>query len=97
MVLVFLSFVLNEDRIIKELGIGLAIPILIDATVIRLILVPSTMTLLGCYNWIFPRWLDATTPKLNIEGKSRLVCPVPSGERPHNECSLPETPNDKKT
>jgi RND superfamily putative drug exporter len=83
MIFVFFSFILSEDRIIKEFGIGLAIPILIDATVIRLVLVPSTMTLLGRYNWVFPRWLDATIPNLNIEGKSRLLYPVPVGERPH--------------
>jgi RND superfamily putative drug exporter len=69
MVCVFLSFVLGDDRIIKEFGLGLAAAIFVDATVIRLVLVPSSMTLLGRWNWGFPRWLDAIVPKLNIEGE----------------------------
>jgi len=70
MVLVFLSFVIGDDRIIKEFGLGLATAIFVDATVIRLVLVPATMTLLGRWNWWFPRWLDRIVPRLNIEGKT---------------------------
>ena len=68
MVFVFLSFVMGDDRIIKEFGLGLATAIFVDATVIRLVLVPATMTLLGRWNWWFPSFLDRLIPRLNIEG-----------------------------
>ncbi len=62
MVAVFLSFALSDLRVIKEFGIGLAAAIFIDATVVRLVLVPSIMQLLGDANWWFPRWLDRLLP-----------------------------------
>jgi RND superfamily putative drug exporter len=67
MVSVFLTFVLGEDRVIKEFGIGLATAIFIDATVVRLILVPATMELLGNANWWLPRWLDRILPNVTVE------------------------------
>ncbi len=70
MVTVFLSFVLGPDRIIKEFGIGLATAIFVDATIVRLFLVPSTMELLREANWWMPRWLDRILPNLHIEGPS---------------------------
>jgi RND superfamily putative drug exporter len=76
MVTVFLSFVLGPDRIIKEFGIGLATAIFVDATIVRLILVPSTMALLGDANWWLPGWLDRILPHVNVEG---LVEPQPVG------------------
>jgi RND superfamily putative drug exporter len=69
MVCVFFSFVLGPDRIIKEFGIGLSAAIFIDATIVRLVLVPATMELLGEWNWWFPRWLDRLLPRLNVEGE----------------------------
>jgi RND superfamily putative drug exporter len=68
MVAVFLGFVLGDDRIIKEFGIGLATAIFVDATVVRLILVPATMELLGERNWWLPGWLDRLLPHINVEG-----------------------------
>ena len=68
MVSVFLAFVLGEDRVIKEFGLGLAAAIFLDATVIRLFLVPSVMELLGDRNWYMPGWLDRVLPRLNVEG-----------------------------
>lgn len=68
MVCVFFSFMLTDDPITKQFGFGLGIAILIDATVVRLVLVPATMELLGDWNWWFPRWLDRLVPHLNIEG-----------------------------
>jgi RND superfamily putative drug exporter len=68
MVVVFLSFVLGPDRTIKEFGIGLAVAIFVDATVVRLVLVPATMELLGDANWWLPRWLDRALPRLDVEG-----------------------------
>lgn len=70
MVTVFLSFVLGPDRIIKQFGIGLATAIFVDATIVRLFLVPSTMELLREANWWMPRWLDRILPNLHIEGPS---------------------------
>jgi len=70
MVAVFLSFALGPGRIIKEFGIGLATAIFIDATVVRLILVPATMELLGDANWWLPRWLSRILPNLDVEGSS---------------------------
>jgi RND superfamily putative drug exporter len=67
MVCVFGSFIFGGQRVIMEFGFGLAVAILIDATVVRLILVPATMELLGNANWWFPRWLDRIVPRIHIE------------------------------
>ena len=68
MVFLFGSFLLEADRIIKLFGLGLAVAVLLDATIIRMLLVPATMELLGDKNWWLPKWLDKTLPKLNVEG-----------------------------
>ncbi|MGI8983744.1 MAG: MMPL family transporter [Acidimicrobiales bacterium] len=68
MVFLFGSFLLEPDRIIKLFGLGLAVAVALDATIIRMLLVPATMELLGDKNWWFPRWLDKTLPKVNVEG-----------------------------
>jgi RND superfamily putative drug exporter len=67
MVAVFLAFVLGDDRVIKMVGIGLATAIFVDATIVRLILVPATMELLGNANWWLPRWLSRILPEIHIE------------------------------
>jgi len=67
MIAVFLSFALSDQRVVKEFGLGLATAIFIDATVVRLVLVPSIMQLLGRWNWWFPGWLDRMVPRLDIE------------------------------
>ena len=68
MVAVFAAFVLGPDRVIKEFGIGLAAAIFVDATIVRLVLVPATMELLGDRNWWMPKWLDRVLPNVNVEG-----------------------------
>jgi RND superfamily putative drug exporter len=68
MVAVFITFVFGEDRVIKEFGMGLATAIFVDATIVRLILVPSTMELLGDRNWWLPKWLDRILPNVSFEG-----------------------------
>ena len=68
MVFVFGGFVLNGDPTVKQFGIGLAVAVILDATVIRCLLVPARMVMLGKYNWYLPRWLDRILPHLNIEG-----------------------------
>ena len=67
MVTIFGSFLLADDAIIKVFGLGLAVAILLDATVVRVVLVPATMELLGDANWKLPRWLDRVLPHLDIE------------------------------
>jgi len=68
MVFVFGSFLLEADRIIKLFGVGLAVAVLLDATIVRMLLVPATMELLGDRNWWLPRWLDRLLPNIDIEG-----------------------------
>jgi RND superfamily putative drug exporter len=68
MVFVFGSFVLNGDPTIKQFGIGLAVAVILDATVVRCLLVPAVMVLMGNRNWFMPRWLDRVTPRISIEG-----------------------------
>jgi RND superfamily putative drug exporter len=69
MIAVFLSFVVGGERVIKEFGIGLAAAVLIDAFVIRTVLVPSLMHLIGDANWWLPRWLDRVLPRVSIEAE----------------------------
>ena len=73
--MVFSVFVTLELVIIKQLGFGLATAVLIDATIVRMVLVPATMELLGDRNWYFPKWLDRILPKVHIEGKHAPVPP----------------------
>jgi RND superfamily putative drug exporter len=68
MVFVFGSFLLEQNRQIKLFGVGLAVAVLLDATLVRMVLVPATMELLGNRNWWLPHWLDRILPKLNVEG-----------------------------
>jgi putative drug exporter of the RND superfamily len=68
MVFVFGSFLLESERVIKLFGIGLASAVLLDATIVRLLLVPATMELLGDRNWWLPKWLDRILPRINVEG-----------------------------
>jgi RND superfamily putative drug exporter len=72
MVVVFGSFVFGDERVIKEFGLGLAVAIFVDATVVRMLLVPATMELLGDANWWLPRWLDRILPNVHIEGEPDL-------------------------
>ena len=69
MISVFGSFVLGDDPIIKMFGIGLATAVLLDATVVRMMLVPATMALLDKAAWWLPRWLDRAMPNLDVEGE----------------------------
>ena len=69
MVVVFGSFLGESDRIIKLFGVGLASAVFLDATIVRMLLVPATMELLGDANWWLPRWLDRALPKVAVEGE----------------------------
>jgi putative drug exporter of the RND superfamily len=68
MVFVFGSFVLNGDPTIKQFGIGLAVAVVLDATVVRCLLVPALMLLMGRLNWWMPSWLERIVPRVSIEG-----------------------------
>lgn len=68
MAVVFGSFLLEDDRVIQVFGTGLASAIILDASLVRMLLVPATMELLGSRNWWMPRWLDRIIPKIELEG-----------------------------
>ncbi len=79
MVLVFGSFVLMDMRAMKLMGLGLAVAVAVDATIVRIVLVPATMELLGKANWWLPRWLDRILPHLAVEGSpSHTPAEVPA-------------------
>ncbi len=88
MIAVFLSFLLNDDPTVKMVGVGLATAVAVDATIVRIMLVPSTMVLLGRANWWLPGWLDRTLPSLDVEGEAGL--PAPELE-PAEPVRVPET------
>jgi RND superfamily putative drug exporter len=88
MVCVFTSFVLVSDPVVKEFGIGLAVAIAIDSTLVRCLLVPAVMVLLGEKAWWLPRWMEKVVPKFSIEGEeyfakrdaeAAAAIPVPAG------------------
>jgi RND superfamily putative drug exporter len=72
MIAVFGSFVAGDDRTVKLFGLGLAVAVLIDATLVRMVLVPATMELLGAKNWWIPKWIDRLLPRIDVEGHSNL-------------------------
>ena len=76
MILVFASFILGGNRVIKEFGIGLAAGIAVDALFIRMAIVPSVMMLFGQANWWFPNWLDRVLPKISVDPEG--VEPTPA-------------------
>jgi putative drug exporter of the RND superfamily len=67
MIAVFLGFATEGDVVVKMLGFGMAVAILLDATVIRMVLVPATMALLGRWNWWMPAWLDRVLPSVEAD------------------------------
>jgi RND superfamily putative drug exporter len=77
MVCVFLSFMLGNQRTIKEFGFGLAAAVFLDALVVRCVLLPAVLELLGPVTWRLPRWLDARLPEINIEGSDARSSPAP--------------------
>ncbi|HYO61939.1 MAG TPA: MMPL family transporter, partial [Actinomycetota bacterium] len=86
MVTVFLSFVfMIDEQAIKLFGLGLAVAIFVDATIVRMVLVPATMELLGDANWWFPKWLERFVPRISVEGEGEHLeiegMPEPSLEK----------------
>jgi RND superfamily putative drug exporter len=70
MIAVFVGFGLDPNVTVKMMGVGMAVAVLLDATIVRMVLVPSTMSLLGRANWYLPRWLDRALPHLDVEGRA---------------------------
>jgi RND superfamily putative drug exporter len=87
MIAVFLAFVASPVPSLKMLGLGLATAVLVDATLVRMVLVPATMALLGKANWWLPGWLDRILPHLSVEAPSEasVVPAVPSLEPQHED------------
>ncbi|TCC44615.1 MMPL family transporter [Kribbella capetownensis] len=77
MIVVFLSFVLDDDPTVKMLAVGMAVAVLIDASIVRMVLVPAVMTLLGDRAWWLPRWLDRIVPDIQLEGGPTPPPPTP--------------------
>ena len=86
MVVVFASFVLNTEPTVKMLALGMAFAVLIDASLVRMVLVPSIMSLLGQRAWYMPRWLEPVVPHLHLEGSAAAA--AARGRAPR-ACSRP--------
>jgi RND superfamily putative drug exporter len=73
MILVFGSFLLGDQRQLQEFGFGLAFSVLVDALVLRCLLVPALMHLVGPANWTLPNWLERVLPRISIEAAERIA------------------------
>jgi putative drug exporter of the RND superfamily len=82
MIAVFLAFVANPDPVTKMVGLGLAVAVLLDATVVRMVLVPALMVLMGRANWWLPRWLDRILPRIHVESPEAPSRPVSDDATP---------------
>jgi putative drug exporter of the RND superfamily len=80
MILVFVSFIFGGQLVIKEFGLGFAAAIFVDAFVIRTVLVPSVMHVLGPANWWLPGWLDRILPRVHVEAED-IAAAGPTAER----------------
>jgi putative drug exporter of the RND superfamily len=93
MIAVFAAFVPSPDIILKVIGLGMATAILVDATVVRMLLVPAVMHLLGRFNWWLPKSIDRRLPQLHVEGRSEQFLPGPddpfAGESSRDKVGAP--------
>jgi RND superfamily putative drug exporter len=81
MVAVFLGFATEVDVVIKMVGLGMAVAVFMDATVVRMVLVPATMALLGRRNWWLPAWMDRLLPTVEVEGRHEpALVPAPRSD-----------------
>jgi putative drug exporter of the RND superfamily len=88
MVAVFLSFVANPSPAVKMFGLGLATAIALDATIVRMLVVPASMALLGRANWWLPGWFDRFLPQLTVEGTGHHMSIRPQAVRMDGESTL---------
>ena len=84
MVAVFLGFATESDTVVKMLGFGMAVAIVLDATVVRMVLVPATMAMLGRWNWWLPAWLDRLLPTVRAEASDGLWAELDALPDPHD-------------
>ena len=89
MIAVFLAFVAHPEPVTKMVGLGLAVAVLVDATIVRMLLVPSLMVLMGRANWWLPRWLDRILPRVHIEGPEESPRPTPAEPVPVAPAATP--------
>jgi RND superfamily putative drug exporter len=89
MVVVFTGFIATPDVAVKQIGLGLAVAVLVDATVVRLVLVPAVMELLGNANWWIPSWLGRILPQVSEPGPARRPVPDRSRAAPDGASSGP--------
>jgi RND superfamily putative drug exporter len=78
---VFAGFMLTPDAITKQMGFGLAVAILIDVLVVRMLVAPAVVTLLGDRAWTLPHWLDRVLPEIHLEGEDEVAAPAAEEER----------------
>ncbi len=82
MVSVFAAFIANDNVTVKQFGLGMAVAVAVDATIVRCLLVPAVMVLLGKHAWWLPRWMDRWLPHVSVEGDtSKLLPPRRAGAR----------------
>ena len=82
MICVFLSFMVGNQRTLKEFGFGLATAVFLDAVVIRCVMLPAVLEILGKLTWKLPHWIDRRLPPFNIEGSPELAYEVAAGDQP---------------
>jgi RND superfamily putative drug exporter len=85
MICVFLSFLLGDERSVKEFGFGLAAAVFLDALVIRCVLLPAVLELLGSLTWRLPRSLERRLPRVNIEGGEAVAEAAPRTDTPERQ------------
>jgi RND superfamily putative drug exporter len=89
MISVFLAFVTNPSPTVKMIGLGMAVAVFVDATVVRMMLVPATMELAGRWNWWIPRWLDRVLPHIAVDQPERQPTPAAPAEDPEAREPVP--------
>src|SRR5207302_1979910 len=89
MICVFASFLLGGERTIKEFGLGLAGAVFLDAVVVRCLMLPAVLELLGEWTWRIPHWLERALPRIRIEGSAAAArCPDRRATRPLGQAVL---------
>jgi RND superfamily putative drug exporter len=92
MIAVFVAFVAHPEPVTKMVGLGLAAAVLVDATVVRMLLVPSLMVLMGDANWWMPRWLDRILPRVHVDGPDDRSRPGPTASPESPAAAVPPPP-----
>jgi RND superfamily putative drug exporter len=82
MVSVFAAFIANDNVTVKQFGLGMAVAVAVDATIVRCLLVPAVMVLLGKHAWWLPRWLDRWLPHVSVEGDTSKLLPADEEREP---------------